>query len=220
MRAGRGFPRETDQEAQNVKKLLGVARSLLHPMMWLQPFRLLHYYGYTHVLPRRKLTMGPGARIAPNVSLRNGERIVIGAGSRVGARASLWAGDSTGRITIGENCRFGPEVFVTASDYGRAPGMNIADQPRDERDITIGNDVWLGVRVFVGTGVTIGDGCVVSANSVVTRDLPAGTIAAGVPARVVRRRDDYAQAEPEESAPPAGAERAVAAAEPAPTQVA
>jgi acetyltransferase-like isoleucine patch superfamily enzyme len=171
-----------------VKKLLGVARSLLHPMMWLQPFRLLHYYGYTHVLPRRKLTAGPGARIAPNVSLRNGERIVIGAGSRIGARASLWAGDSVGRITIGENCRFGPEVFVTASDYGRAPDQNIADQPRDERDVTIGNDVWLGVRVFVGTGVTIGDGCVVSANSVVTRDLPAGAIAAGVPARVVPPR--------------------------------
>ena len=54
------------------------------------------------------------------------------------------------------------------------PGQNIAEQARDERDITIGDDVWLGARVFVGTGVTIGDGCVVSANSVVTRDLPAG----------------------------------------------
>ena len=84
---------------------------------------------------------------------------------------------------------------MTASDYGRLPGQNIAEQARDERDITIGDDVWLGARVFVGTGVTIGDGCVVSANSVVTRDLPAGAIAAGVPARVVRRREDLAQAE-------------------------
>jgi acetyltransferase-like isoleucine patch superfamily enzyme len=175
-----------------VKKLLGVARSFANPMLWLQPFRLLHYYGYSHALPRRKLTMGPRATIAPNVSLRNGERIVIGAGTRVGERAYLWAGDSVGRITIGENCRLGPEVFVTASDYGRAPGQNMAEQVRDERDITIGDDVWLGARVFVGTGVTIGDGCVVSANSVVTRDLPAGSIAAGVPARVVRRREDIA----------------------------
>jgi acetyltransferase-like isoleucine patch superfamily enzyme len=178
-----------------MKKMLGVARSLLHPMTWLQPVRLLHYYGYSHVLPRRKLTLGPGATIAPNVSLRNGERIVIGAGSKVGERAYLWAGDSVGRITIGRNCRLGPEVFVTASDYGRMPGQNMAEQERDERDITIGDDVWLGARVFVGTGVTIGDGCVVSANSVVTRDLPPGAIAAGVPARVVRRREDYVRAE-------------------------
>ncbi len=178
-----------------MKKMHGVARSFLDPMTWFQIVRLLHYYGYSHVVPRRRLTLGPGATIAPNVSLRNGERIVIGAGSKVGERAYLWAGDSVGRITIGENCRLGPEVFVTASDYGRMPGQNIAEQERDERDITIGDDVWLGARVFVGTGVTIGDGCVVSANSVVTRDLPAGAIAAGVPARVVRRRGDYAQAE-------------------------
>ena len=157
-----------------MKKMLGVARSFVDPMTWFQIVRLLHYYGYSHVVPRRRLTLGPGATIAPNVSLRNGERIVIGAGSKVGERAYLWAGDSVGRITIGENCRLGPEVFVTASDYGRMPGQNIAEQARDERDITIGDDVWLGARVFVGTGVTIGDGCVVSANSVVTRDLPAG----------------------------------------------
>jgi len=207
-----------------VKKLLGVARTLSHPMTWLQPVRLLHYYGYSHVLPRRKLTMGPGATIAPNVSLRNGERIVIGAGSKVGERAYLWAGDSVGRITIGENCRLGPEVFVTASDYGRMPGQNIAEQARDERDITIGDDVWLGARVFVGTGVTIGDGCVVSANSVVTRDLPAGAIAAGVPARVVRRREDYALRETDPASAPVPdtdpGDTAGVAAQPAPSQVA
>jgi acetyltransferase-like isoleucine patch superfamily enzyme len=185
-----------------VKKLLGVIRSLIDPMTWFQIVRLLHYYGYSHVIPRRRVTMGPGATLAPNVSLRNGERIVIGPGSKIGERAYLWAGDSTGRITIGENCRLGPEVFVTASDYGRMPDRTIAEQPRDERDITIGDDVWLGARVFVGTGVAIGDGCVVSANSVVTRDLPPYSIAAGVPARVVRRREDYAQAAEAEAAEP------------------
>jgi acetyltransferase-like isoleucine patch superfamily enzyme len=173
--------------------MLGVVRSLLDPMTWFQIVRLLHFYGYSHVIPRRRLTLGAGATIAPNVSLRNGERIVIGAGSKVGERAYLWAGNTTGRITIGENCRLGPEVFVTASDYGRMPDRHIVDQPRDERDIVIGNDVWLGARVFVGTGVTIGDGCVVSAGSVVTRDLPPYSIAVGIPARVVRRREDYAQ---------------------------
>ena len=169
-------------------------RSLLDPMTYFQAVRLLHFYGYAHVQPRRRLTLGPGATIAPNVSLRNGERIVIGAGTQVGERAYLWAGDTSGRITIGEHCRFGPEVYVTASDYGLLPDEFIASQDRKERDVVIGNDVWLGARVFVAAGVEIGDGCVVSAGSVVTRSLPPHSIAAGFPARVVRRREDYASA--------------------------
>ena len=138
-----------------------------------------------------RVTLGPGATIAPNVSLRNGERIEVGAGTQIGERAYIWAGDTTGKITIGKHCRFGPEVFVTASDYGLRPDQRIAEQPRNERDIVIGDDVWLGARVFVGAGVTIGDGSVVSAGSVVTRDLPPGAIAVGNPARIVRRREDY-----------------------------
>ena len=178
----------------------GVLATVLDPGTYLQPFRLLHFYGYAHVRPRRKVTFGRGARIAPNVSIRNGELITIGVGTHVGERAYLWAGDSRGRITIGEHCRLGPEVFVTASDYGVQPDQLIAYQERHERDIVIGNDVWLGARVFVGAGVTIGDGCVVSAGSVVTRSLPAGSIAVGVPARIVRRREDYGRSEATDSA--------------------
>jgi acetyltransferase-like isoleucine patch superfamily enzyme len=182
------------------RKLFGVVRSLVDPMTYVQVVRLLHYYNYSHVRPRRRVTMGPGSTLAPNVSIANGERIVIGAGSKIGERAFLWAGDETGRITIGDGCRIGPEVFVTASDYGVMPGRSIVEQPRNERDIVIGNDVWLGARVFVGAGVEIGDGCVVSAGSVVTRSLPENSIAAGMPARVVRRRDDYAVLEQLETA--------------------
>jgi acetyltransferase-like isoleucine patch superfamily enzyme len=175
-------------------------RSLLDPMTYFQVFRLLHYYGYSHAQPRRRLTLGPGATIAPNVSLRNAERITIGAGTRVGERAYLWAGDTSSRITIGEHCRIGPEVYITASDYGLLPDERIADQARNERDVVIGNDVWLGARVFVGAGVTIGDGCAVSAGSVVTRSLPPNAVAAGFPARVVRRREDYAPVASEDGA--------------------
>ena len=65
-------------------------------MTWFQIVRLLHYYGYSHVVPRRRLTLGPGATIAPNVSLRNGERIVIGARLE-GGRARLSVGRRLGR---------------------------------------------------------------------------------------------------------------------------
>jgi len=176
----------------NGSRLGRVLATAFDPGTYLHPIRLLHFYGYSHVRPRRKVTLGKGARIAPNVSIRNGERIAIGAETHVGERAYLWAGDDHGRITIGEHCRLGPEVFVTASDYGLQPDQLIAEQERNERDVVIGSDVWLGARVFVGAGVTIGDGCVVSAGSVVARSLPPGSIAVGVPARIVRRREDYA----------------------------
>jgi acetyltransferase-like isoleucine patch superfamily enzyme len=174
-------------------KIGRVAATVLDPGTYLHPIRLLHFYGYSHVRPRRKVTMGEGATMAPNVSLRNGERIFVGARTKVGERAYLWAGDGSGAIHIGEDCRIGPEVFITASDYGLRPDEPIAYQERNERDVTIGNDVWLGARVFIGAGVELGDGCVVSAGSVVSRSLPAGSVAVGVPARIVRRREDYGE---------------------------
>jgi acetyltransferase-like isoleucine patch superfamily enzyme len=185
---------------------------VLDPMTYFQVVRLLHYYAYSHVRPRRRVTLGAGATLAPNVSLRNGERISIGARTQIGERVYLWAGDESGSITIGEHCRFGPEVFVTASDYGLLPDQPIAYQERQERDVVIGDDVWLGARAFVGAGVTIGSGCVVSAGSVVTKSLPDNSVAVGIPARIVRRREDYvpgeaakagADPEPERASEPA-----------------
>ncbi len=169
-------------------KLTGFLLSLVDPRSWLHVLRLVHYYGYSHVRERSRMAVGPGTGIAPNVSLRNGERISIGEKSHVGERCCLWAGDSTGRIVIGNHVSLAPEVFITASDYRFVAGQPFREQPKRERDITIGNDVWLGTRVVVTAGVTIGDGCIVGAGAVVTRDLPAGSIAVGVPARVVSSR--------------------------------
>ncbi|MEM9147904.1 MAG: acyltransferase [Pseudomonadota bacterium] len=169
-------------------RALGAAVSVLDPRAWAHLLRLVHYYNYTHVAQRRKLATGGRVFLAPNVSLANAERISIGEQVQIGARCTLWAGDSTGRIDIGAYATFGPECFLSASDYGTAAGTRIVEQPKVERDIRIGDDVWLGARVVVTAGVSIGDGCVVGAGSVVTRDLPPGAIAVGVPARVLGSR--------------------------------
>ena len=136
--------------------------------------------------------MGEGATMAPNVSLRNGERIVIGARTKVGERAYLWAGDSERRDPrSARTAGSGPRSSSPPPTTACARTSPSPYQERNERDVTIGNDVWLGARVFIGAGVTLGDGCVVSAGSVVTRSLPPASVAVGVPARIVRRREDY-----------------------------
>jgi len=167
-------------------RLSGPARSLLDLRTYLHALRLAHFTSYSHVRQVRRLDLGDGVSMAPNVSFRNAERISIGAGSHIGEHSVLWAGNSTGRITIGEKCLFAPNVTVTASNYGIVQGdVAIMDQPKDERDIVIGDGAWLGANVVVLAGVTIGEGAVVAAGAVVTKDLPALCIAGGVPAKVI-----------------------------------
>ena len=59
-----------------------------------------------------------------------------------------------------------------------------------ERDIIIGADCWIGTKVVITAGVILGDGCVIGAGAVVTHDIPAGAIAAGIPAKILRMRND------------------------------
>ncbi|MGH1424033.1 MAG: acyltransferase [Pseudooceanicola sp.] len=163
--------------------------SFLSPGVLLHPFRMMHYYGYTHVAEKRKLTLGHDVRLAPNTSFANGERIALGDQVQLGARCALWAGNTTSWIKVGERTTFGPDCFVTAADYGLRADVRITDQAMSERDVIIGADCWIGTKSVITAGVTLGDGCVIGAGSVVTKDVPAGAIAAGVPARVLKMRD-------------------------------
>ncbi|WP_146592058.1 acyltransferase [Puniceibacterium confluentis] len=165
-----------------------VLRSFAHPYVLLHPFRMLHYYGYSHALQRPRMTLGHDVRLAPNSSFRNGERIELGDQVQIGEYCALWSGRSASWIRVGARTTFGPGCFVTAADYGLAAGERITDQDMIERDVVIGEDCWIGTKTVITAGVTLGDGCVIGAGSVVTRDVPAGAIAAGSPARVIRMR--------------------------------
>ena len=91
-----------------------------------------------------------------------------------------------GRITIGSNCKIGPRCqFFTPNhpmDYQERRHPVETGLP-----ITVGDDCWLGGGVTVCPGVTIGDRCIIAAGSVVTRDIPSDSMAAGNPAVVKRR---------------------------------
>lgn len=169
-------------------RLFRAAKSFLDPGVLLHPFRIMHYYGYTHVREKRKLSLGHKVRLAPNVSFAHAERIALGDHAQVGAQCFLWAGKTTGRIEVGPRTTFGPGCFVTAADYGLDAGTRIIDQQMLERDVVVGADAWVGTNSVITAGVTIGDGAVIGAGSVVTKDVPAGAIAAGLPAKVVKMR--------------------------------
>jgi maltose O-acetyltransferase len=88
-------------------------------------------------------------------------------------------------ITIGAACQLAPRVQLLTATHPVDPEPRRAAWEYGE-PITLGDNVWLGGGVIVCPGVTIGRNTVVGAGAVVTRDLPAGIVAAGVPARVRR----------------------------------
>lgn len=171
------------------QRLGRIFRSVLSPGVLLHPFRMLHYYGYTHAVERAKITKGRDLRIAPNASFQNGERIALGDQVQVGAYTALWAGRTSSWIRVGDRTTFGPGCMVTAADYGLARDQRITDQPMIERDVVIGPDCWIGAKAVITAGVTLGEGCVIGAGSIVTRDVPAFAIAGGVPAKVLKMRE-------------------------------
>lgn len=88
-----------------------------------------------------------------------------------------------GGITIGDGSLIGHNVVLATLNHALEPANRATTRPAP---IVIGKNVWLGANVTVLPGVTIGDGAVVAAGAVVTRDIPANTVAAGVPAKVVK----------------------------------
>jgi acetyltransferase-like isoleucine patch superfamily enzyme len=99
-------------------------------------------------------------------------------------------------IRIGKGVQIAPQCAFYSYDHGIAPGALIRDQPLQSKGpIIIEEDAWLGFGVIVLAGVHIGKGAVIGAGSVVTRDVPAGAVAVGSPARVVKMRHELSEAE-------------------------
>lgn len=91
-------------------------------------------------------------------------------------------------ITIGNRVGCGANCTITDTDHHLIdPLARAENKPANSAAIVIEDDVWLGMNVVVLKGVTIGRGTIVAANGVVTKSLPSNVIAAGVPARVIKR---------------------------------
>ena len=107
-------------------------------------------------------------------NLRRGERVCINSGCRF---------QDQGGITVGDDCLIGHDVVMATLNHDMDPSRRADLHPAP---IVVGNRVWIGAKATVLPGVTIGEDAVVGAGSVVTTDVPAGTVVVGSPARVVR----------------------------------
>lgn len=112
------------------------------------------------------------ADFGKNITL--GARIFINSGCRF---------QDQGGITIGDDCLIGHNTVLATLNHDMDPAKRADLHPAP---IVIGRNVWIGANVTVLPGVTIGDDAVVAAASVVTKDVPAGSVVVGSPARVIR----------------------------------
>lgn len=136
------------------------------------------------------VSIGQGTRIRPS-SYYGGD---LGEGLKIGARSSLGSGcfvGCSGRIDIGSDVMIGPNVSLFSENHVFADTHTTIKAQGVERSyVIIDDDCWIGSGSTVLAGVHIGRGSVVAAGSVVTRDVPPGSVVGGAPARVLRLRNE------------------------------
>lgn len=162
----------------------GADSTICFPWAALFGERWMRIGAHTIVGPGATLSVGmrPGQEMVSDPVLTIGDRCVIGRNSSIVAHFD---------VVIEDDVMTGPGVYVTDQNHADVdPLRPIGEQAASERPVRIGAGSWLGAGVVVLPGVTIGPHVTVAANAVVTRDLEGYVVAAGVPARVVRRQGE------------------------------
>jgi acetyltransferase-like isoleucine patch superfamily enzyme len=143
--------------------------------------RGLFYRGLFHD-SGKNLLIYPSVYIIFSHRMTVGRRVAINVGTYI---------DAGGGLDIGDYVMIGPHCVISSREHSIDPtGAPMCYQPVRYGTIAIGNDVWIGANVSIRGGVKIGDGSVVAAGAVVVRDVPPNAIVGGVPAKVLRYRDN------------------------------
>ncbi|MBK7853121.1 MAG: acyltransferase [Bacteroidetes bacterium] len=132
--------------------------------------------------------IGAFSRVIISTSFNNlGSHIHLGENVGIGEFAYLGGG---GGLEIGDDCIVGQYFSCHPENHNYDnPELLIREQGVTRKGIVIGKNCWIGSKVTILDGVTIGDNCVIAAGAVVNRDMPANSVIAGVPARVIKTRD-------------------------------
>lgn len=140
-----------------------------------------------------KITMGARCRLEVHGD-HNDKRLIFGQNVNMGYDVRISCSDI---IEIGNDVLMGSRVLIIDNSHGKYSGDNQdkPSTPPNQREVVakpikIEDNVWIGENSVVQMGVTIGYGSIVAANSVVTKDVPAMSMVAGAPARVIKRYDE------------------------------
>jgi acetyltransferase-like isoleucine patch superfamily enzyme len=151
--------------------------------------------GIAFIGPRVVLQVGKGARIelgrwswlGHGTKVRCHEGVVsIGAKTVMGQECTISAYQ---HVKIGRECVIADRVMFIDFDHGVVEVERpIRLQGIYKRDVNVGNNVWIGYGACILRGVTVGDNAVIGTNAVVTKDVPANAVVAGLPAKIIRMR--------------------------------
>jgi maltose O-acetyltransferase len=127
-------------------------------------------------------SVGPNAVVMPPFACDYGYNLSLGPQAFINYGGVIL---DCAPVSIGESSQVGPGVQLLAWDHPREPELRRQDVEL-AFPITVGANVWIGAGAIVCAGVSIGDDSIIGAGSVVTKDVPSGVVAVGVPTRVVR----------------------------------
>lgn len=147
----------------------------------------------------KKLTTGVGCRIEAFIADGNNNS-KIHFGDRIQLNDYVHI-SSVKSITIGDDVLIASHVYVSDNSHGSYKGYKNdtspliipTKRPYYTAPVKIGNRVWIGEGVIIMPGVTIGDGSIIGAHSIVNKDVPENTIAAGSPAKIIKHWNDITQ---------------------------
>jgi acetyltransferase-like isoleucine patch superfamily enzyme len=134
------------------------------------------------------ITIGNGVFLGRNtiLSCKNGD-IDLGDGANLGFNCEVF---SASRVTVGAQALFAAYCYVIGGDHDRSDAaLPVSQQRRTSAGVRVGAGVWMGAGAKVMDGVSIGDDAIIGAGAVVRSDVPARSVAVGIPARIVGSRD-------------------------------
>jgi acetyltransferase-like isoleucine patch superfamily enzyme len=137
---------------------------------------------------RGRIEFGRFVWVGDGTKIRCHEGVVeIGAKTVIGQECTISAYQ---RVRIGEQCVIADRAMFIDFDHGVVEvERSIREQGIYKRDVEVGSNVWIGYGACILRGVRVGDNSIVGTNSVVTKDVPANSVVAGIPARVIRMRE-------------------------------